>query len=119
MILNTVIHGDSLSTLAGLYSSHGEFANLIVFSPPYAQQRKDTYGGVPESDYPNWMLSVVRAGMKILKPTGSLVINVKEHVNDGVRSLYVLETTLLLAKEFRYVAAMPPVPSFWPGAPGR
>src|ERR1700722_13769312 len=103
MILNTVIHGDSLSTLAGLYSSHGEFANLIVFSPPYAQQRKDTYGGVPESDYPNWMLSVVRAGMKILKPTGSLVINVKEHVNDGVRSLYVLETTLLLAKEFRYV----------------
>jgi site-specific DNA-methyltransferase (adenine-specific)/site-specific DNA-methyltransferase (cytosine-N4-specific) len=49
------------------------------------------------------MLSVVRAGMKILKPTGSLIINVKEHVNDGVRSLYVLETTLLLAKEFRYV----------------
>jgi site-specific DNA-methyltransferase (adenine-specific)/site-specific DNA-methyltransferase (cytosine-N4-specific) len=41
--------------------------------------------------------------MKILKPTGSLVINIKEHVNEGVRSLYVLETTLMLAKEFRYV----------------
>jgi site-specific DNA-methyltransferase (adenine-specific)/site-specific DNA-methyltransferase (cytosine-N4-specific) len=49
------------------------------------------------------MLSVVRAGMKILKPTGSLVINIKEHVKEGVRSLYVMETTLLLAREFRYV----------------
>lgn len=46
---------------------------------------------------------MVRAGMKILRPTGSLVINIKEHVKDGVRSLYVLETTLLLAKEFRFV----------------
>jgi site-specific DNA-methyltransferase (adenine-specific)/site-specific DNA-methyltransferase (cytosine-N4-specific) len=103
MRLNTVIHGDCLSTLPELYSSNGEFADLIVFSPPYAQQRKDTYGGVPEEDYPNWMLTIVRAGMKILKPTGSLVINIKEHVNKGVRSLYVLETTLLLAKEFRYI----------------
>jgi site-specific DNA-methyltransferase (adenine-specific)/site-specific DNA-methyltransferase (cytosine-N4-specific) len=49
------------------------------------------------------MMSVVRAGMAILKPTGSLVINIKEHVHHGVRSLYVLETTLLLAKEFRFV----------------
>jgi site-specific DNA-methyltransferase (adenine-specific)/site-specific DNA-methyltransferase (cytosine-N4-specific) len=103
MRLNTVIHGDCLSTLPELYSSNGEFADLIVFSPPYAQQRKDTYGGISEIDYPNWMLTIVRAGMKILKPTGSLVINIKKHVNKGVRSLYVLETTLLLAKEFRYV----------------
>ena len=103
MILNTVIHGDCISTLPELYSTSGEFADLIIFSPPYAQQRKDTYGGIPEEDYPNWMLSVVRAGMAVLKPTGSLVINIKEHVNEGTRSLYVLETTLLLAKEFRFV----------------
>ena len=103
MKLNAVIHGDCISTLLELYSTSGEFADLIIFSPPYAQQRKDTYGGIPEEGYPNWMLSVVRAGMAVLKPTGSLVINIKEHVNDGVRSLYVMETTLLLAREFRYV----------------
>jgi site-specific DNA-methyltransferase (adenine-specific) len=73
MRLNTVIHGDCISTLSELYSTNREFADLIIFSPPYAQQRQDTYGGVPEEDYPDWMLSVVRAGMKILKPTGSLV----------------------------------------------
>src|ERR1035437_9214010 len=103
MELNTVIHGDTLSTLTELYSSYEEFADLLIFSPPYAQQCKDTYGGIPEKDYPNWMLTVVRAGMKILKPAGSMVINIKEHVNNGVRSLYVLETTLLLARAFRYV----------------
>src|SRR5208282_4535081 len=103
MTLNTVIHGDCISTLSDLYHSHGEFADLIITSPPYAEQRKKTYGGIPEKDYPDWMLSVVRAAMKVLKPSGSFVLNIKEHVNDGVRSLYVLETTLLLAKEFRYV----------------
>jgi site-specific DNA-methyltransferase (adenine-specific)/site-specific DNA-methyltransferase (cytosine-N4-specific) len=103
MKLDIVIHGDCLSTLTELYSSNGEFADLLIFSPPYAQQRKNIYGGIPEVDYPNWMLTIVRAGMKVLKPTGSLVINIKEHVNGGVRSLYVLEATLLLAREFRYV----------------
>jgi site-specific DNA-methyltransferase (adenine-specific) len=103
MTLNTVIHGDSIPTLSTLYDAHGEFADLLITSPPYAQQRKNAYGGIPEKDYPDWMLSVVRAGMKVLKPTGSFIINIKEHVNDGVRSLYVMETTLRLAREFRFV----------------
>lgn len=103
MRLNTVIHGDCISTLAELCSTGGEFADLIIFSPPYAEQRKDTYGGIPEEDYPHWMFSIVCASMAILKPTGSLVINIKENVNNGVRSLYVLETTLILANEFRFV----------------
>jgi site-specific DNA-methyltransferase (adenine-specific)/site-specific DNA-methyltransferase (cytosine-N4-specific) len=81
----------------------GEFADLIVTSPPYAEQRKNSYGGISEDEYPDWMLNIVRAGMKILKPSGSFVINIKEHAKDGVRSVYVLETILRLAKEFRYV----------------
>src|ERR1700692_4492369 len=103
MNVNVVLHGDCLSTLPELYNAHGQFATLIITSPPYAQQRKNAYGGIPEKDYPDWMLSIVRAGMAVLKPSGSFVINIKEHVNKGVRSLYVLETTLLLAKEFRFV----------------
>jgi site-specific DNA-methyltransferase (adenine-specific) len=101
--LNQIIRGDCLSVLSSLYTEAGEFADLLVTSPPYAEQRKDSYGGIPEDDYPDWMLSVVRAGMKVLKPSGSFVINIKEHANGGVRSLYVLETTLRLAKECRFV----------------
>jgi DNA modification methylase len=103
MLTNQVIHGECISKLSELYSTHGEFADLLIFSPPYTQQRQNAYGGISEKDYPDWMLSVVRAGMKVLKPSGSLVINIKEHASNGVRSLYVLKTTLLLAEEFRYV----------------
>ncbi len=102
MELDRIIHGDCLSVLPRLYEEAGEFADLIVTSPPFAEQRKKAYGGIPEKEYPDWMLSVVRAGMKILRPSGSFVLNIKEHVNGGVRSLYVLETVLRLAKEFRW-----------------
>jgi DNA modification methylase len=100
---NKVIHGDCLHILPELYQSHGEFADLFISSPPYAQQRKDAYGGIPEEDYPEWMLSVVRASMKVLKPHGSFVLNIKEHASGGVRSTYVLETILLLSREFLWV----------------
>jgi site-specific DNA-methyltransferase (adenine-specific) len=103
MQLNKIIRGNCLSVLSELYAVSGELADLLVTSPPYAEQRKDSYGSIPEDEYPDWMLSVVRAGMKILKPSGSFVINIKEHVNAGVRSLYVLETVFRLAKEFRFV----------------
>jgi site-specific DNA-methyltransferase (adenine-specific) len=98
--LNKVIQGDCLEVLKTLPE---DSVDLIITSPPYAEQRKDTYGGIPEDEYPDWMLHVARAAMRVLKPTGSLVINIKEHVNNGVRSPYVLKTTLLLATEFYYV----------------
>lgn len=103
MEIDKIYHGDCLSTLPDLYLKYGQFADLVITSPPYAEQRKSTYGGISEKDYPDWMLSVARACMKVLKPSGSLVINIKEHVDGGVRSLYVLKTILLLASEFRFV----------------
>src|SRR6185437_10348404 len=103
MEIQKILHGDCLTILPELYLRYGEFADLAITSPPYAEQRKTAYGGISEKDYPEWMLSVARECMKVLKSSGSLVINIKEHVQSGVRSLYVLETICLLAREFRYV----------------
>jgi site-specific DNA-methyltransferase (adenine-specific) len=86
-----------------LSETHGEFVDLIVTSPPYALQRANSYGGVSEENYPEWMLSIVQAGMNILKPSGSFVLNIKEHAKNGVRSTYVLQTLLLLAAHFMWV----------------
>jgi DNA modification methylase len=98
--LNKIIQGDCLEVLKTLPENS---IDLIVTSPPYAEQRQDSYGGVPEDEYPAWMLDIGRASMRVLKPSGSLVINIKEHVNDGARSPYVLKMTLLLATEFHFV----------------
>ncbi len=97
---NKIIHGECVNIMSTLPENS---IDLIVTSPPYAEQRKGVYDGISETDFPDWMLSVVRAGMRVLKDDGSFIINIKEHVNKGVRSLYVMETVLLLAKEFRYV----------------
>jgi DNA modification methylase len=33
--------------------------SLVLTSPPYAMQRKDQYGGIPETDYPAWLTGIL------------------------------------------------------------
>ena len=76
-----------------------EGIDLIITSPPYAMQRKDTYGGVPISEYISWFLDI-SAGMKeSLSDTGSLVLNIKENVVDGQRDLYVFKLIIAMVEE--------------------
>lgn len=74
--------------------------DAVITSPPYAEQRKNTYGGIPADEYSEWMAGVAVKIQRILKPTGSFVLNVKEHVENGERSTYVLETVLRLSCYF-------------------
>ena len=74
--------------------------DVVISSPPYAEQRSDTYGGISEKDFPGWMAKIGEEIFRILKPSGSFVLNIKEHVRNGARSTYVLETVLVLSKRF-------------------
>ena len=79
--------------------------DLIVTSPPYADARKHTYGGIAPDDYVAWFTERADEMLRILKPTGSFVLNIKEKAVDGERHTYVLELILALKKEtgFRWV----------------
>ncbi len=83
----------------------GKKVNAIVTSPPYAQQRKEEYGGIPANEYPDWFSSVAGAMWTILNDTGSFFVNIKEHVEDGQRSLYVMKLIIAMVEQFgwRYV----------------
>ena len=63
--------------------------DLIVTSPPYADQRKDTYGGIAPNKYVEWFLPISEQLLRVLKPTGTFILNIKERVVDGERSTYV------------------------------
>lgn len=76
--------------------------DLVVTSPPYAEQRKDTYGGISEEIYPQWFTYIGQSVYKVLKDCGVFVLNIKENVNDGRRSTYVMETVLKLSKIFNW-----------------
>ena len=73
--------------------------DLIVTSPPYADQRKSTYGGIPPKKYVEWFLPISKELLRILKPTGSFILNIKERVVSGERSTYVMELILEMRKQ--------------------
>ena len=65
--------------------------DLIVTSPPYADNRKDTYGGIHPDKYVEWFLSKSKEFLRVLKPTGTFVLNIKEKTVDGERHTYVID----------------------------
>jgi site-specific DNA-methyltransferase (adenine-specific)/site-specific DNA-methyltransferase (cytosine-N4-specific) len=73
--------------------------DLIITSPPYADQRKGTYGGISPSKYIDWFLPISEQLLRVLKPTGTFILNIKERVINGERSTYVLELILEMRKQ--------------------
>jgi DNA modification methylase len=89
--INRFLHGDCEEVLKGLPDN---CIDLIFTSPPYADQRKKTYGGVSPDNYVNWFLPKAEQFTRVLKPTGTFILNIKERVVDGERHTYVIELIL-------------------------
>lgn len=73
--------------------------DLIFTSPPYADRRINTYGGIKPSQYVDWFSPISHELLRILKPTGTFVLNIKERVVNGERHTYVLELILEMRKQ--------------------
>lgn len=70
--------------------------DLVVTSPPYAEQRVDQYGGISETDFPRWCVSWFAALEHAMKPTASLLVNIRPHLRGGQIADYMLRTRLEL-----------------------
>ncbi len=73
--------------------------DLIVTSPPYANKRKNSYGGVSPKKYVEWFLPISKQLYRVLKSRGSFILNIKEHADNGERETYVLDLILELKKQ--------------------
>jgi site-specific DNA-methyltransferase (adenine-specific) len=73
--------------------------DLIVTSPPYSDQRKSTYGGIHPDKYVEWFLPISKELLRVLKPTGSFVLNIKEKVCNGERHTYVIQLIIALREQ--------------------
>lgn len=73
--------------------------DFIITSPPYADNRKKTYDGVPINRYVEWFLPISLELKRVLNPEGSFVLNIKERAVDGERQTYVLELILEMKKQ--------------------
>ena len=96
MIATNILSGDCLEKLKELPNSS---VDLIITSPPYADQRKNTYGGIKPEKYVSWFLPITAELFRVLKNDGTFILNIKEKVQNGERSTYVLELILEMKKQ--------------------
>lgn len=96
-VVDIVINSDCLTYMKSIADN---VIDLVVTSPPYAKQRASTYGGINAKDFPEWFITISKELHRILKPTGSFVLNIKEHARNGTRHPYVLKTVLQLSELF-------------------
>lgn len=112
----TVICDDSRQALRDLKGQ----VDLIVTSPPYADARRRHYDSVHPDDFAQWFLTFHEPFYEALKPTGSLVINIKDRVVNGVRHRYVWHMVESLCENGWYAIddylwhKTNPMPGYWP-----
>lgn len=94
--MSFIYNEDCVKGLDNLHQSYNKFVDVVITSPPYAEQRKGQYGGIPEKDYPQWTINWMDAIGKVLNKNGSVFINIRPHLKNGVISDYVLKTRLAL-----------------------
>lgn len=113
--------GDSLRVLESLPE---DSVDLVVTSPPYALHFKKEYGNADQSEYIDWLLPFAREIRRVLKNTGSFVLNVGGAWTPGkpTRSIYTYKLLIALVEEigfelaqefFWYNPAKMPVPAEW------
>jgi len=73
--------------------------DLIFTSPPYADQRKNTYGGIHPDKYVEWFLPISKELLRVLKPTGTFIFNIKERIINGERHTYVMDLITSMRKQ--------------------
>jgi hypothetical protein len=73
--------------------------SVIVTSPPYADARSSTYGGIHPDHYVEWFLPKAAHLKRVLRSDGTFVLNIKERVVKGERHRYVLNIIMALSKQ--------------------
>ena len=90
--------GDSLAIMRKMPS---ETINLILTSPPYALHFKKEYGNKSQAEYVSWFMEFAKEFLRVLRPDGSLVIDLGGCWQQGTptRSLYHFELLLCCARK--------------------
>ncbi|HEX5471377.1 MAG TPA: site-specific DNA-methyltransferase [Lacipirellulaceae bacterium] len=92
------IVGDAQQVLRELQA---ESVDLVITSPPFALLRQKSYGNLEQHEYVDWLISFGPRLMRVLKSSGSLVLDLGGAYQRGkpIRSLYNFRVLLRLCDE--------------------
>jgi site-specific DNA-methyltransferase (adenine-specific) len=91
-----ILAGDCLKVLKDFPEN---FFHLIVTSPPYVDRRNKTYGGIKPDKYVEWFLARSAEFLRVLRPDGTFILNIKEKAINGERHTYVIELILEMRRQ--------------------
>jgi site-specific DNA-methyltransferase (cytosine-N4-specific) len=112
-------HADAQEILRELPT---DSVSLVLTSPPFALRRRKAYGNVEATEYVEWFWPFAEQIHRVLRPDGSLVLDLGGAWNrgSGTRSLYQYELILRLCRLFHlaqeiywYNPAKLPTPAEW------
>ncbi|MFA7638151.1 MAG: site-specific DNA-methyltransferase [Parvibaculum sp.] len=117
-----IYHGDSRGLLHKTLEEHS--VDLVVTSPPFALRHKKAYGNEDAHLYLRWFRPFAAGLKRVLKPHGSLVIDIGPAWQEGIpaKSLYQFELLTMLCEEYGFYLAQDfywwnpsrmPVPAEW------
>lgn len=78
--------------------------NAIITSPPYALRAKKKYGNPDQAEYVDWFLGFAAELRRVLRPDGSLVLEIGGAWNPGepTRSIYHFELLVRLVRDHQF-----------------
>lgn len=99
-----MFNGDSYQFISSLNSRS---VDLIITSPPFGLVRQKEYGNVPADEYVDWFRSYATQFHRLLKKSGSLVIDIGGVWNKGepTRHLYHFKLLIMLCEEYGFKLA--------------
>ena len=97
--LNTTYNEENLTTMKRMPD---DFVDLVVTSPPYALARTKTYGGIPADEYVDWFRPIAKEIYRVLKPSGSFILNIGDNTIDGETHLYTFDLPIMMKRELGF-----------------
>lgn len=95
--VNNIYQGDSLELLKSVESNS---IDLVITSPPYSTLK--TYiddAGIPADTYVDWFIPYCKEIERVIKPSGSFILNINDKVEGRFRHPYVFDLISRLHKE--------------------
>ena len=87
-----------------LHALEAESIDLVLTSPPFALQRQKEYGNQDQGTYADWLLEFCQEVYRVLRPTGSFVLDLGGAYSKGrpIRSLHNYRILLRLCDELDF-----------------
>jgi site-specific DNA-methyltransferase (adenine-specific) len=104
LLVDGIHHMDSLEGMRALPDAS---VDLVITSPPYADMKvyEGGFNGFHPDVYVRWFLPYVSEIARILKPTGSFILNINDKVVDTFRHPFLFELIYAIHNPEKYARA--------------